>query len=163
MTAKPLGLVGDPYIALARQWQDDAAGAWGSKEHNALQRCSDELTALRSELSSAGGGDAVAEVIDALEMGVLIPSWIGGGPAPDLPIGTKLYTAAAIGQPVGGWREIESAPKDGTRILGITSSGYAVLVQWTGDEWMSNVRSGWPITHWQPLPPPPDAAAGAKS
>jgi hypothetical protein len=61
------------------------------------------------------------------------------------------------------WKTIDSAPKDGTRVLGYGPSS-------TGDYYIQTVyywKDDWPIrwmhgysrpTHWQPLPEPPKAA-----
>jgi hypothetical protein len=68
----------------------------------------------------------------------------------------------------GGWRDMASAPRDGTPILA-TNAGYVYTLQrcgvyfWDfGDEpgWAHQsddddvARATW-LTHWQPLPPPP--------
>lgn len=83
------------------------------------------------------------------------------------------------------WQGIESAPKDGTRVLLSDEDGDAHVARWLmkldapeisiqGDE----RYGGWVIwcsddgphsivlpsaTHWQPLPDPPDAQALAKA
>lgn len=63
----------------------------------------------------------------------------------------------------GSWRDIASAPKDGTEIL-VFDEGALYITSWLDDEGHDGVRrSGWydngfvepPPTHWQPLPPPP--------
>lgn len=70
-----------------------------------------------------------------------------------------------------GWRDIESAPKDGTRIL--VSCVYDVQGEayswewvdwWGGDEgqehWLDfpkQIPAPFPPTHWMPLPTPPEA------
>jgi hypothetical protein len=74
----------------------------------------------------------------------------------------------------GGWRTMESAPKDGTRILVVggewngdvstsCSNHMAVMVEWLGLQWSvcdTDYYSAWITnpTHWQPspLPPPPE-------
>lgn len=92
------------------------------------------------------------------------------------------YKAALNARAGGdGWLPIESAPKDGTRILGLTSFGVEP-VRWhtdSGEEY--GLRDGWvgteqdseclpanrisrltatcQPTHWQPLPTPPAALA----
>lgn len=58
---------------------------------------------------------------------------------------------------MGEWQDIETAPKDGTDILGFDEDG-RVVVWWDRNAW---IRRGddYDIvthpTHWQPLPPPP--------
>jgi len=66
----------------------------------------------------------------------------------------------------GGWREIASAPKDGTRFL--TFDDYygvrmgRAFIRADHDDWLSYVdcngnssKGGIRATHWQPLPAPP--------
>ncbi len=63
----------------------------------------------------------------------------------------------------GEWLPIESAPKDGTEIL--TFPHYYVT-HWLGglQTWRGHYNSttegfdrvSWKITHWMPLPPPPE-------
>lgn len=62
------------------------------------------------------------------------------------------------------WQPIETAPKDGNRILGFTSMGI-IEIYWGGYfEWSQDVigtECGGDIcfegniSHWMPLPPPP--------
>jgi hypothetical protein len=69
---------------------------------------------------------------------------------------------ASIAQ-LGGWQPIETAPRDGTPILGVSGSTMTT-VEWDGDiggYWSlivcgSYAEDGewWP-THWMPLPNPP--------
>ena len=76
---------------------------------------------------------------------------------------------------MSGWKPIETAPKDGTRVDLWTSEGRVPNAFWRADHWTiwlrwkrdSTWRSGPPkgahvytnvvgaVTHWQPLPPPP--------
>jgi hypothetical protein len=62
---------------------------------------------------------------------------------------------------LSGWRDIATAPKDGTRVL-LFNPGeppYQCVGCWlnntTGGGWVS---SEWDVepSHWQPLPPPPE-------
>lgn len=66
-----------------------------------------------------------------------------------------------------GWRPLETAPKDGSSILGVAASAYsprAFLMWWRGDVFVSyhrpekfvagGVSECFP-THWRPLPDPP--------
>jgi hypothetical protein len=67
---------------------------------------------------------------------------------------------SAAPAPSGGWQPIETAPKDGTRILGFRS-GWAEAIGvafWRCDweEWRSVPGDySWNLTHWMPLPEPP--------
>ncbi len=69
------------------------------------------------------------------------------------------------------WQPIESAPKDGvTRVLVLIREGTEELIQTVAVRDTSNGCwiSSWtgevlyPPTHWQPLPPPPEAIAKAR-
>lgn len=63
------------------------------------------------------------------------------------------------------WQPIETAPKDGTQILGYTVWPALTAVRWAQESFyygrpgwedeFSNVE--WQPTHWMPLPPPPEA------
>ena len=72
--------------------------------------------------------------------------------------------------PADAWLPIESAPRDGTRVL-VYRPGYDVaVVRWDSDRYAKRPRPLWeddraylgrtwcretPPTHWQPLPAPP--------
>jgi hypothetical protein len=81
----------------------------------------------------------------------------------------ELRAALASRQPVsqgGGWRDIASAPKDGTPVLGFMPTyyqgkgGQSVIIFLQG-HWMDN--RAWKVspTKWQPLPSPPEAEGEA--
>ena len=58
------------------------------------------------------------------------------------------------------WRDISTAPTDGTWILGVRSPGFMSVIQWTKytkTNWRAHVkeRKGFHATHWQPLPVSP--------
>jgi len=58
----------------------------------------------------------------------------------------------------GEWQPIETAPTDGTRILGYTALRYGSFmgVIWRGlPHWQSAERGVVDPTHWMPLPKPP--------
>jgi hypothetical protein len=60
------------------------------------------------------------------------------------------------------WRPIETAPKDGTRILTYCPKApeydhRAVRENYFKDgTWMLSNSTFWPPTHWMPLPTPPE-------
>lgn len=75
------------------------------------------------------------------------------------------------------WQSIESAPKDGTWILGVNNRGNQAVIIWDdhAPDAMGIWRGGWihpfsdgrlssfwnggcgsVVTHWMPLPPPPE-------
>jgi hypothetical protein len=63
------------------------------------------------------------------------------------------------------WRPIESAPKNGSRFLGYNSEhGHFVCCYVggyeSGDVWFSCIKGNgvnlYDVTHWMPLPPPPE-------
>ena len=56
------------------------------------------------------------------------------------------------------WKPIESAPKDGSHIIGASSSGFRYIVLWDEDRciWVRQDNETPCFPHnWQPLPPPP--------
>ena len=78
-----------------------------------------------------------------------------------------------------GWRPIESAPRDKRILLGyanpVFTGVYAICGQWNDEQNTQKKRGYWehelrfagvtamrrnPPTHWQPLPPTPDAKGG---
>jgi hypothetical protein len=67
---------------------------------------------------------------------------------------------------VGGWMPIETAPKNGTEILGYTEEGGALVLYWdsmTGemDHWSDGMSVRfWKPTHWMHLPAAPGPADG---
>ena len=83
--------------------------------------------------------------------------------------------ASAPSAPAGEWRPIESAPKDGTRVLlwrvfdGTAIGRWGNLVpddpqEWFDDGWIDNGQpicgEDDPATHWMPLPAPPSPDSG---
>lgn len=64
----------------------------------------------------------------------------------------------------GEWKTMETAPRDGTTILGGWSDdGHREIIHWEGEGGWRGDASGfwhpdnWP-THWRPLPAPPSLA-----
>ena len=58
------------------------------------------------------------------------------------------------------WQGIESAPRDGTFVLGFgphnTRGSYREVIHWWGDRWTITWMEGYgEPTHWMPLPTPP--------
>ncbi len=54
-----------------------------------------------------------------------------------------------------GWRPIDSAPKDGTAILGWCEPYGIRLLYWAMGDYWSSSDSIYEPTHWQPLPEAP--------
>lgn len=61
---------------------------------------------------------------------------------------------------MSAWQPIDTAPKDGTRIMGWDSGGHFIVftLHWSSkyDCWMTECEQ-WTgnVKHWQPLPEPP--------
>ena len=70
--------------------------------------------------------------------------------------------ADAIAQ-LNGWQPIETVPRNGARMmLAIEGVDRAVLAEWTGADWLTIDGHNWTgrkVTHWQPLPAPPEQEA----
>lgn len=76
----------------------------------------------------------------------------------------------ALRAPDQGWQPIETAPKDGTWVLGVVSGIHhngehyiPAVVHWDNGLWTENETAGsddedWHLTHWMPLPLPPKDA-----
>jgi len=86
----------------------------------------------------------------------------------------KLAEAGAASIKTGGWQPIETAPKDGTIIIGYQLDGDRVgisLVSWYKKGWVQSIGAeikdgkrvhdtnwrliAFEVTHWQPLPNTP--------
>ena len=75
---------------------------------------------------------------------------------------------------MNNWQPIETAPKDGTEILGWTGSMF-LIVEWNEQKWHKKPAPYWDSgrpsitwmreygqpTHWMPLPDPPAARINA--
>jgi hypothetical protein len=79
---------------------------------------------------------------------------------PDFYIAAKVYAAAlAAAPPVDGWQPIETAPRDGTPVIGYwwhSDGGSFGVVVWDGDNWRENSDTVDAPTHWMPLPQRPN-------
>lgn len=56
------------------------------------------------------------------------------------------------------WQPIETAPRDGTKVLVIDASGEMEFARFNGDFWETDWDWMNGLTHWMPLPPPPETA-----
>ena len=123
-----------------------------------------------------------ADLVEAVERAIA-EAWLGGPKNVDAEFmraailkdtaKTAINTLRTMGALDEGWEPIESAPKDGTEILGIfvgtIDTDYS-LVRWDcrrwiaqadgqraiesqGDTWTDLIEPF--LTHWMPLPPPP--------
>ncbi len=65
-----------------------------------------------------------------------------------------------------GWRPIETAPKDGTKIVGMNARGEVFRVWWflfeEGHDWQDDWDSEQRPTHWMPLPAAPQPISGGE-
>lgn len=81
-------------------------------------------------------------------------------------MGYRAVDIPAAATPVSGWRSMDSAPRDGTRVLlwyeelephtiqGQWDADFGWVDVWNADKIEGDSGSIWP-THWQPLPSPP--------
>lgn len=75
----------------------------------------------------------------------------------------ELTAILALAAPAEGWQPIETAPKDGTWIIGATPHGVTPLrwgVSWDDQHWANGCVVYQP-THWMPLPAAPTGETGA--
>ena len=129
-----------------------------------LRELADDLSQIVVAVSSRDG-DATARQHQRAEAVRAVVEWLAG----------------ADPVPVCQWREIATAPKDGTRILltpavwtakKVVSAYYRLGLWWVES---ADVRgsmraftdpdddaSHWPFTHWMPLPAPPVALVPAE-
>ena len=62
---------------------------------------------------------------------------------------------------MSGWQPIETAPKDGTRVILLDDCGLAVIAEWEDDllgyPWKEDGQRAKAeiFTHWMAIPPPP--------
>lgn len=80
-------------------------------------------------------------------------------------LGTSCHHTPTLPQDPVGWRDISTAPKDGTRILIYEPPSYEgdpdvqYVVRWNGEKWEEALGEGYSTfdaTHWRPLPAAPD-------
>ena len=170
----------------------DDAGPWVRYEDHAaeLRRLHARIAELEAQLSSSGftAADMATAAAQGFRDGVDSLSASAGEPAaylidwPDEPeLGhyfsesptetgrcRPLYLAAPPTAQAEGWRPIETAPKDGTRIL--VHPAIEVADAWSKAHWSAQNEcwivggspSGVLHTAWHPLPPPPTSAEGVE-
>ncbi len=131
----------------------------------------DVRTGGRSELgyaliSNAGTFSSEEEAVAALKSVGLPIGWVVmplSRLLPDLSskainYGDRRAAAAAAAAPQ--WQPIETAPKDGRRVLvAVEGVDRVVVAFWNGSAWSTvdaNDWSGRSVTHWMPLPQPPE-------
>lgn len=78
----------------------------------------------------------------------------------------RLAVDAAVREERESWQPIETAPKDGTEILAVTTYAgepYIDVVSFAHPYWIRSNRYACRPTHWMPLPKPPAAIRGTTS
>lgn len=101
----------------------------------------------------------------AMRAAEAINSLLENAGACSLPKSYISHIAAIIDKEVGGWRDVSTAPKDGTPIWAYWCDDQ-VRMQWLNTEgyhgWIFSDQDmpdmcpdPMPPTHWMPLPPPP--------
>lgn len=76
----------------------------------------------------------------------------------------RLRTLLSSSRGEQGWRTIDSAPKDGRKMLGLIGEDEVGTIWWhrdayEGEWWMDEADSEPEPTHWMPMPPAPGSAA----
>lgn len=140
--------MGDEMKATVRPWRYGLVPEESQRRHiQEGQRSGD-----RYFIAPKNGGSDICEVHHTYERG---------------DSGTSLANAELIVKAVNSYREwqpIETAPRDGTVVMlwwpywrSRTVIGYyqSIAGTWCSNEALSDHE---PPTHWQPLPPPPEAA-----
>lgn len=112
-----------------------------------------DLVERASLIAAALEATGTANIFDGEEIVDEPDCYILDGP---VNLGRVVDAVIAAMQP--GWRDMESAPKDGTDIL-IHDDGAITVVFWDGDCWRHPYKGGktrWDHpTAWQPLPATP--------
>lgn len=135
----------------------------------------DEVALLMHALHDVDGGEHMPGLMPAAKLITPAPPVVDTSPGSPNFEGGAAYEAymAADTHPsppegmVGGWMPIETAPKDGTEILGYTEEVGALVLYWdsmTGemDHWSDGMSvSFWKPSHWMPVPLPPTTPAGS--
>jgi len=105
----------------------------------------------------------IEETVERVSHEILQEAYRTGGVYLSLGVG-KACARAAIAAMPSPWRTIDSAPKDGTWILVGAVNLYPCDAHWATDpvgdtwDWMDGFgRFAAQPTHWQPLPPLPEA------
>lgn len=153
---------------------------------SSLSAIEQERDQLRAQLEAlkAGQADPVGTVFTMETLGTPGRPFCHVQLSKQLPTGTKLYTATPKPVPMTEWQPIETAPKDGTELIGWRDDCGVILIRWTScDAFMSEreiessrmdeetlFQQDWfcadfiagcrldgseTPTHWMPLPPPP--------
>jgi hypothetical protein len=101
-----------------------------------------------------------------------LKAWLAAyDPDPTVPLTVPMRAAieAALLPSDGNWRDISTAPKDGTKILTCHAGREGVSVAWWYDRHGRWIGADWRPTHWHLLPAPlpaspsPSVAPDAKS
>lgn len=104
----------------------------------------------------------IPEDVIAIAEGVLIDMGIASTPTNYDAIARAILTDR---EARSGWRDIASAPKDGSKFLAWHPDGYADFFHWQShanvgwrDNFIQVYREGAGPTHWMPIPAAPSAS-----
>jgi len=162
-------MVSEREIEAAREaWREYWSDVIGQYEDNkgpmeGMRRALEAAARVREE---ANAGEPVVGV-SLSDLNEWRAEWMDANDPQDgtdcvTPFDKYLYT-----RPTEAWQPIETAPKDGTDILGwheiagtsqtCFSKGEWVCPDWDEDRY---IHCTWSPTHWMPLPTPPTAGGG---
>jgi hypothetical protein len=127
-----------------------------------------------AELPAAVAASLAQMVIEWVEGGIKSGEDWKSGLAPI--IDKRLHRLLSLPASGGAWLPIETAPKDGTRVL-LANGEFVGIARWLSDYqcranapmggWVDDLNNGGPEDHdwptrWQPLPAPPSATSDAE-
>lgn len=146
----------DLMFSLMEDCKPKLAEAWNRRAQPA------PITSETGNQAAQGASAITSESVPLLTVEEIQAAWVAHGlddcAVEDFAKAIEQAVRAKMGVGVG-WQPIETAPKDGTRVLLVINHGEWGDAVWTGlwaDGWMvSYGKAQANPTHWMPLPPPP--------